>query len=252
MVEMACSSWWTRAKVRCRRRAMCCKRRWPRNCRRSMVVLNKIDRPDAPPRVLSLIEMLRSFSLTLDATEDQLDFPVVSHQRKNFGVGAPSKSVSDSTRIFSRSVRTNCSRRYLPPKAVGDPSAVLQIQVTNLRDYSEFLFGRVAISSRFSRNSSAAPKVANFENSTAQSYSRLKSLNFLLLRDSNAYEADGCRGRHCRDCGLSRAFKIGESITDLARTTAAARTVPRLTSRTLTRWSSPSIRLHLWAGKAST
>src|ERR1700719_4401366 len=104
-----------------------------------IVVLNKIDRPDARPA--AVLDEIYDLFIDLDATEDQLDFPVIYTNAK-LGV-AHLKIGDDSTNLqplFEQIVTS------IPPPA-GDPSAVLQIQVTNL-DYSEFL-GRVAIARVF-------------------------------------------------------------------------------------------------------
>src|SRR6202043_2795617 len=100
-----------------------------------IMVLNKIDRPDARPA--AVLDEIYDLFIDLDATEDQLDFPVIYTNAK-LGV-AHLKIGDDSTNLqplFEQIVAS------IPPPS-GDPSGVLQIQVTNL-DYSEFL-GRVAI-----------------------------------------------------------------------------------------------------------
>jgi GTP-binding protein len=104
-----------------------------------IMVLNKIDRPDARPA--EVLDEIYDLFIDLDATEDQLDFPVVYTNAKT-GV-AHLKIGDDSTTLkplFDQIVAS------IPPPA-GDPDATLQIQVTNL-DYSDFL-GRLAIARVF-------------------------------------------------------------------------------------------------------
>jgi GTP-binding protein len=108
-----------------------------------IVVLNKIDRSDARPA--AVLDEIYSLFIDLDATEDQLDFPViytnaktgVAHLRWTDSGGDDS---ADLVPLFDAIVKT------IPPPS-GDPQATLQVQVTNL-DYSDFL-GRVAIARVF-------------------------------------------------------------------------------------------------------
>src|SRR5580658_8868589 len=100
-----------------------------------VIVLNKIDRPDARPA--EVLDEIYDLFIDLDATEDQLGFPVVY---TNARIGAAHLTVGDSSTtlkpLFEAIVNT------IPP-AKSDVEAPLQIQVLNL-DYSEY-FGRVAI-----------------------------------------------------------------------------------------------------------
>ena len=100
-----------------------------------VVVLNKIDRPDARPE--EVLNEIYDLFIDLDATEDQLDFPIVY---TNARAGVAHRKIGDDSRdllpLFEAIVAN------IPPPT-GDPAGVLQLQVTNL-DYSEFL-GRLAI-----------------------------------------------------------------------------------------------------------
>src|SRR6201987_883365 len=85
-----------------------------------IIVLNKIDRPDASPA--ALLDEIYDLFIDLDATEDQLDFPVIYTNAKT-GV-AHLKVADDSTTLqplFEQIVKS------IPPPA-GDPAATLQIQ----------------------------------------------------------------------------------------------------------------------------
>src|ERR1700722_11205885 len=104
-----------------------------------IVVLNKIDRADARPA--AVLDEIYDLFIDLDATEDQLDFPVVY---TNARVGVAHNQIGDSSTnlqpLFEKIVAA------IPPPS-GDAAATLQIQVTNL-DYSEYL-GRIAIARVF-------------------------------------------------------------------------------------------------------
>ena len=100
-----------------------------------IVVINKIDRPDA--RVPEVLNEIYDLFIDLDAAEDQLDFPVLY---SNARLGVAKKSLddpSDNLLPLFEAIIAN-----IPPPA-GDPDAVLQAQVANL-DYSDYL-GRLAI-----------------------------------------------------------------------------------------------------------
>jgi GTP-binding protein len=105
-----------------------------------IVVINKIDRPDA--RVQEVLNEIYDLFIDLDAIEDQLDFPVLYTNAK---VGVAKTSLEDASSdlrpLFDAIVR------HIPAPA-GDPEAVLQMLVANL-DYSDYL-GRLAIGRVFS------------------------------------------------------------------------------------------------------
>ena len=100
-----------------------------------IVVINKIDRPDA--RAQEVLNEIYDLFIDLDADESQLDFPVLYAVAK---LGTATTDMAnpgtDLQPLFESIVSTI-------PAATGDVDAPLQILVTNL-DYSEY-FGRIAI-----------------------------------------------------------------------------------------------------------
>ena len=100
-----------------------------------IVVINKIDRPDA--RIPEVLDEIYDLFIDLDATEDQLNFPVIYTNGKA-GI-AKYKPDDDSTNL--RPLFDTILERTPPPP--GDPDEVLQLLVANL-DYSDYL-GRLAI-----------------------------------------------------------------------------------------------------------
>ncbi|HEY7391585.1 MAG TPA: translational GTPase TypA, partial [Bryobacteraceae bacterium] len=105
-----------------------------------IVVINKIDRADA--RVPEVLNEIYDLFIDLDATEDQLDFPVLYTVAKT---GVAKRSLEDPSNdlrpLFDAIVQ------HIPcPK--GDGEDVLQMLVANL-DYSDYL-GRLAIGRVFS------------------------------------------------------------------------------------------------------
>src|SRR6516162_1503562 len=100
-----------------------------------IVVINKIDRPDA--RIQEVLNEVYDLFIDLDATEDQLDFPVLY----TIGRDGIAKSSLDDPSTTLEPLFEAIINHIPPPK--GDPEAVLQIIVANL-DYSDYL-GRLAI-----------------------------------------------------------------------------------------------------------
>jgi GTP-binding protein len=104
-----------------------------------IVVINKIDRADARPA--AVLDEIYDLFIDLEATEDQLDFPVLY---TNARTGVAHRKIGDSSTnlepLFESIVASI-------PAPAGDPAATLQIQVTNL-DYSDYL-GRIAIARVF-------------------------------------------------------------------------------------------------------
>jgi len=100
-----------------------------------VVVINKIDRPDA--RIQEVLNEIYDLFIDLDATEDQLEFPVVYANAKAGVAKASPDDPSDNLRPLFDSIL-----KHIPGPA-GDPDAVLQLLVANL-DYSDYL-GRLAI-----------------------------------------------------------------------------------------------------------
>ncbi|MEN6606913.1 MAG: translational GTPase TypA [Bryobacteraceae bacterium] len=100
-----------------------------------IVVINKIDRPDA--RIQEVVNEVYDLFIDLDATEDQLDFPILYANAKG-GVAKVNieDEATDLRPLFDAVVK------HIPPPA-GDPDGVFQMLVANL-DYSDYL-GRLAI-----------------------------------------------------------------------------------------------------------
>ena len=103
-----------------------------------IVVINKIDRPDARPQ--EVLNEIYDLFIDLDAKEDQLDFPVLYTNAKE-GTASTDVAGGENLRpLFDAILKTI-------PLPQGDPAGPLQILVANL-DYSDFL-GRLAIARVF-------------------------------------------------------------------------------------------------------
>jgi GTP-binding protein len=100
-----------------------------------IVVLNKIDRPDARPQ--EVLNEVYDLFIDLDATEDQIEFPVLyANARDGMATTDLARPGESLQPLFDAIVES-----VPPPK--GDPTAPLQILVANL-DSSDYL-GRIAI-----------------------------------------------------------------------------------------------------------
>ena len=103
----------------------------------AVVVINKVDRPDA--RMDDVVDEVYQLFFDLDASDDHIEFPVIStiarEGRAVAGIGVPGED-ADLSPLLDAIVETI-------PGPSGDPDAPLQAIVTNL-DASDYL-GRLAI-----------------------------------------------------------------------------------------------------------
>jgi len=104
-----------------------------------ILVINKIDRPDARPQ--EVLNEVYDLFIDLDAHEDLLDFPVVYTNGKagtaTLDLAQPGVDLQPLFETIDKTIAP----------ATGDPDGPLQILVTNL-DYSDYL-GRLAIARVF-------------------------------------------------------------------------------------------------------
>jgi len=105
-----------------------------------ILVINKIDRPDA--RIQEVLNEVYDLFIDLDATEEQLEFPIVYTNAK---IGTAKLNMDDDAKdlrkLFELIIKT-------VPAPDGDKNAPLQMLVTNI-DYNDYV-GRLAIGRIFS------------------------------------------------------------------------------------------------------
>ena len=100
-----------------------------------IVVMNKIDRPDARPK--EVLNEIYDLFIDLDATEEQIEFPVLYTNAREGTASAEAATAGDDLRpLFDAIVE------HVPPPR-GNPGGPLQMLVANL-DASDYL-GRIAI-----------------------------------------------------------------------------------------------------------
>jgi GTP-binding protein len=168
-----------------------------------IMVLNKIDRPDARPA--AVLDEIYDLFIDLDAAEDQLDFPVIYTNAKT---GVAHRQVGDDSTtlepLFEQIIAS------IPPPA-GDPAGVLQIQVTNL-DYSDFL-GRLAIARVFNGTLKRGTEVGISKlDGTIQPTKITKLFTFRGLDRDEAEQVSA--GDIVAIAGVE-GIQIGESLTEL-------------------------------------
>jgi len=105
-----------------------------------ILVINKIDRPDA--RIQEVLNEVYDLFIDLDATEEQLDFPIVYTNAKT---GIAKLNLDDDSKdlmlLFEQIIKSI-------PAPEGDEKDSLQLLVTNI-DYNDYV-GRLAIGKIFS------------------------------------------------------------------------------------------------------
>jgi GTP-binding protein len=169
-----------------------------------VVVLNKIDRTDARPK--EVLDEIYDLFIDLDATEDQLDFPIIyTNARDGVAQRTPGDGSTDLLPLFETIVARI-------PAPAGDPAATLQLQVMNL-DYSEFL-GRIAIARVFNGTLKRGTEVG-----ISKLDGKLQPTRITKLFTFRGLERDEAEEVHAGDvvaiAGVE-GIQIGESITDLS------------------------------------
>ena len=170
-----------------------------------IVVLNKIDRHDARPA--EVLNEIYDLFIDLDATEGQLEFPVLYTNAKK---GVAHRQIGDGSQdllpLFEAIVNSN-------PAPGGDPEATLQLQAANL-DYSDYL-GRIAIGRVFNGTVHFGDEVAIAKLSGELVRTRITKLyTFLGLEREEVQEVPA--GDIVALAGVE-GIQIGETLTDPER-----------------------------------
>jgi GTP-binding protein len=170
-----------------------------------IVVLNKIDRHDARPA--EVLNEIYDLFIDLDATEGQLEFPVLYTNAKK---GVAHRQIGDGSQdllpLFEAIVNSI-------PAPGGDPEATLQLQVANL-DYSDYL-GRIAIGRVFNGTVHFGDEVAIAKLSGELVRTRITKLyTFLGLEREEVQEVPA--GDIVALAGVE-GIQIGETLTDPER-----------------------------------
>ncbi len=167
-----------------------------------IVVINKVDKPNCRPDEIN--EAVFELMFSLDATEDQLDYPVFYGASKH---GWMSKSwlepKEDLTDLFDGIIE------HIPAPKIGT-SGVTQLQITSL-DFSSYT-GRIAIGRLYSGTLRNNGPVALIKRDGTIKRSRIKELYLfegLVKAKVESVEA----GEICALVGLDD-FEIGDTVSD--------------------------------------
>jgi GTP-binding protein len=170
-----------------------------------VVVINKIDRTDARPR--QVLDEVYDLFIDLDATEDQLDFPVLyTNARTGVARTEPDGAGEDLRPLFEALVR------HVPAPA-GSPEGPLQLLIANL-DYSDYL-GRLAIGRLFSGCVRVGDTVA-----VAKRDGRLETTRVTKLYVFDGLERVAAEEAACGEIVALAGFEgieIGETVTSPER-----------------------------------
>jgi GTP-binding protein len=167
-----------------------------------IVVINKIDRPDARPQ--EVLNEIYDLFIDLDAKEEQLDFPVLYTNAKQGTASTHQGSRGEDLRpLFEAIVDTI-------PAPRGDANGTLQILVANL-DYSDYL-GRLAIARVFSGTLKTGEDVVIAKRDDSFQKTRITKLfSFSGLKRTDITET--ALGDIVAIAGVE-GITIGETITD--------------------------------------
>ncbi|HMG02731.1 MAG TPA: translational GTPase TypA, partial [Edaphobacter sp.] len=168
-----------------------------------ILVINKIDRPDARPQ--EVVNEVYDLFIDLDADESVLEFPIIYTNGKagtaTMDLATPG---TDLKPLFELIVNTI-------PAAKGDPESSLQILVTNL-DYSDYL-GRLAIARVFNGTLKTGQEVAvSKTDGSLQNVKITKLFSFDGLKRTDITETQ--IGDIVAIAGVA-GITIGESITNI-------------------------------------
>ena len=176
-----------------------------------ILVINKIDRPDA--RIQSVLNEVYDLFIDLDASEEQLDFPIVyTNAKRGIAKLSLDEDSEDLKPLFDLIIKT-----IQPP--LDNRNGVLQLLVTNI-DYNEYV-GRLAIGRIFSGKIKIGDQVAMINSSGNTVRTKITSIyTFQGLDRIEVSEAFA--GDIVALAGIE-GINIGDTITDIERPTPLPR-----------------------------
>ncbi|MFZ3138745.1 MAG: translational GTPase TypA [Thermodesulfovibrionales bacterium] len=168
-----------------------------------IVVINKIDRPDA--RIQAVLNEIYDLFIDLDATEEQLEFPVLYTNAKLGSATLSMEEESDNLKpLFDTIMKT------IPPPA-NAINGLLQILVTNI-EYDNYV-GRLAIGRIFSGTVKVGDNVAMAKADGELSKTKVSLLYIFEGLERIATE-EASAGEIIALAGLE-GINIGDTITDV-------------------------------------
>ncbi|MBR1889757.1 MAG: translational GTPase TypA [Alloprevotella sp.] len=166
-----------------------------------IVVVNKVDKPNCRPE--EVYEMVFDLMCDLNATEEQLDFPVVYGSAKQGWMGPDWKQPTDNIAYLLDKI---CEAIPAPPHREGTP----QLLITSL-DYSSYT-GRIAVGRLHRGTLRDGQNITICHRDGSQERTRIKELHTFEGMGHQRTEEVGC-GDICAIVGLE-TFEIGDTIAD--------------------------------------
>ena len=178
-----------------------------------ILVINKIDRPDA--RIQEVLNEVYDLFIDLDATEEQLEFPIAYTNAKRGTATTNLTAEGENLKpLFDLILSTI-------PAPEGDPKGILQLLVTNI-DYNDYV-GRLAIGKIFSGTVKVGNQVAMVTHDQKLVKTKITSIfTFQGLERIDATEI--AVGDIVALAGLE-GINIGDTITDIEN----PKPLPRIT-----------------------
>ena len=166
-----------------------------------IVVVNKVDKPNCRPE--EVYEMVFDLMFSLNATEDQLDFPVVYGSAKNGWMGEDySKPTDNITYLLDKIIEVIPA----PKKLEGTP----QMLITSL-DYSSYT-GRIAVGRVHRGTLTEGMNITICHRDGTEEKTKIKELHtFNGMGHAKTHEVES--GDICAIIGLEK-FEIGDTICD--------------------------------------
>ncbi len=167
-----------------------------------IVVVNKVDKPNCRPDEVQ--EAVFDLMCSLDATEEQLDFPTIYGSAKNGWMSTDWKNPTDNIYALLDAIL-----EYIPaPEQLEGP---LQMLITSL-DYSSYV-GRIAVGRVHRGTIREGQDIMLVHRDGSQNKARIKELNiFSGFGKTKVNEVSS--GELCAIVGLEQ-FEIGDSICDV-------------------------------------
>ena len=167
-----------------------------------IVVVNKVDKPNCRPE--EVYEMVFDLMFSLNATEDQLDFPVVYGSAKNGWMGEDYKTpTTDITYLLDKIVEVIPA----PKQIEGTP----QMLITSL-DYSSYT-GRIAVGRVHRGTLKDGMQVTLCHRDGSMEKTKIKELHTFDGMGHQRTDMVDC-GDICAVIGLEK-FEIGDTLCDL-------------------------------------
>ncbi|MCF0199041.1 MAG: translational GTPase TypA [Bacteroidaceae bacterium] len=166
-----------------------------------VVVVNKVDKPNCRPE--EVYEMVFDLMCDLDATEDQLDFPVVYGSAKNGWMGADYNTPTDDITYLLDVILDHIPA---PEQLEGTP----QMLITSL-DYSNYT-GRIAVGRVHRGTLREGMNITVAHRDGSKERTKIKELH-TFTGMGRAKTTEVSSGDICAIVGLER-FEIGDTLCD--------------------------------------